>query len=399
MQKSKPIIVPRYTFSEIYGPDLIFNPRPSFAHNKWIPDCPVKLDLLTGSQFAVMGDMPVICSRSVTTRQATDLYERAGLQLRFPMHYYSTEEDYRNLFKRLEDERKRMVVQHIHPEEEMSALNYWIDPKLVQYLNNKANLEELVPEGHAPKRVSTTAAKLHEHLEAFSFPCVVKAATNEANAAGFDVFICRTDEDIQKAEKFFETCEGIVIEEYLEIEHNYCVQFACTFDEKLIYLGSTVQNIDENAKYKGNWVDEDSEPDSEVIKIGRRIMEEGCKRGYRGIAGFDIAVTPDGRKIAFDLNYRVNGSTAALLLKDSITEQLGKRVVKYVSWKSSGGIEPLYDTVKQAIEDGYFVPLSIYNGSESPYEDADTLIQGLVLGDSRYEADQKEHIFERAGLS
>ncbi|KSU84240.1 hypothetical protein AS030_01365 [Fictibacillus enclensis] len=73
MQKSKPIIVPRYTFSEIYGPDLIFNPRPSFAHNKWIPDCPVKLDLLTGSQFAVMGEMPVICSRSVTTRQATDL--------------------------------------------------------------------------------------------------------------------------------------------------------------------------------------------------------------------------------------------------------------------------------------------------------------------------------------
>lgn len=45
------------------------------------------------------------------------------------------------------------------------------------------------------------------------------------------------------------------------------------------------------------------------------------------------------------------------------------------------------------------MPLSIYNGSESPYEDADTLIQGLVLGDSRYEADQKEHIFERAGLS
>ncbi|UZJ78025.1 ATP-grasp domain-containing protein [Fictibacillus sp. KU28468] len=399
MQISKPAIVPRYTFSEIYGPDLIFNPRPSFAHNKWIPDCPVKLDLLTGSQFAVLGSMPVICNRSVTTKKATELYERAGLLLRFPVHEYSTEADYRNIFGRLEKEQKKMVVQHIHPEEEMSSENYWIDPRLVQYLNNKANLEELVPSGHAPKRKSTTAAELHDQLETFPFPCVVKAATNEANAAGFDVFICKNQEDIDRAANFFASCEGIVIEEYLEIEHNYCVQFACTADDRLIYLGSTIQNITEDGKYKGNWVDKESEPDDEVIKVGRRIMEEGCKRGYKGIAGFDIAVTADGRKIAFDLNYRVNGSTAALLMRDSVEEQLGKKVIKFVSWESKGGIEPLYDEVKRGIEDRYFIPLSIYNGSESPYEDAATLIQGLVLGDTREEADQKEYIFQRAGLS
>ncbi|MGG1575728.1 ATP-grasp domain-containing protein [Fictibacillus sp. NRS-1165] len=399
MQISKPAIVPRFTFSEIYGPDLIFNPRPSFAHNKWIPDCPVKLDLLTGSQFAVLGSMPVICSRAVTTQKATELYERAGLQLRFPVHEYSTKEDYRRIFGRLENERKKMVVQHIHPEEEMSSENYWIDPGLVQYLNNKANLEELVPPGHAPKRKSTTSAELDDQLADFPFPCVVKAATNEANAAGFDVFICRNKEDIKKAADFFASCEGIVIEEYLEIEQNYCVQFACTADERLLYLGTAVQNITNDGKYEGNWVDKESEPGDEVVKIGRRIMEEGCKRGYKGIAGFDIAVTPDGRKIAFDLNYRVNGSTAALLLRDSIEEHLGQKVVKYVSWKSIGGIEPLYDCVKRGIEDGYFIPLSIYDGNESPYEDADTLIQGLVLGDSREEAEQKESIFQRAGLS
>lgn len=399
MQLSKPAIVPKYTFSEIYGSDYIYTPRPSFAHNKWIPDCPVKLDLLTGSQFAVLGSMPVICNRSVTTKRATELYERAGLQLKFPVHQYSTEADYKKIFERLEGEQKKMVVQHIHPEEEMSAENYWIDPKLVQFLNNKANLDELVPEGHSPKRRSISAADLHAHLDEFPFPCVVKAATNEANAAGFDVFICRNQDDIDKAAEFFASCEGIVIEEFMEIKENYCVQFACTADERLIYLGSTVQNIDEHGKYKGNWVDKGAEPDDEVIEIGRKIMEEGCKRGYKGIAGFDIAVTADGRKIAFDLNYRVNGSTAALLLRDSIEDQFGHEIIKYVSWKSKSGIEPLYEAVKRGIEDGYFVPLSIYDGSESPYEDADALIQGLVLGDTREEADQKEAIFQRAGLS
>ena len=42
----------------------------------------------------------------------------------------------------------------------------------------------------------------------------------------------------------------------------------------------------------------------EVIDAERKIMEFGVKKGFKGIAGFDLIVTNDGKIKAIDLNFR-----------------------------------------------------------------------------------------------
>ncbi|EIT85724.1 hypothetical protein A374_07814 [Fictibacillus macauensis ZFHKF-1] len=392
------VIKPSLSFSDIYGTDVVYNPRPSFSHHKWIPDCPVKMDLLTGSQLAVLGSMPTICNVGVVSQRSLSLYNEAGLEIEAPRYEYTTENEYRALLASFAQKQKKAVVQHIHPEGELSFESYWIDPKLVQYLNNKANLSELVPQGDSPKRLTVQACDVIQAKKNFPFPFVLKAATNEANAAGFDVWICHDEEEFQRAHAKFAADEELVIEEYLNIEKNYCVQFASHQNGDLTYLGTALQNIDEKGKYKGNWIGEHAEPARHVIEMGKAIMKEGVKKGYRGIAGIDIAVTDEGRAVAFDLNFRVNGSTAALLLKDSINEQLGATEIKYVSWKSHNGMAPLYDLLQEGVANRLFIPLSIYDGNVGIYNPSDSLVQGLLLGSSEHEIAAIEKKFTQAHI-
>ena len=57
-------------------------------------------------------------------------------------------------------------------------------------------------------------------------------------------------------------------------------------------------------------------------------VRRGAAMGYRGIAGVDLAFTPEGRIYALDLNFRLNGCTAAILLAPA-GERTGERTVMH----------------------------------------------------------------------
>ena len=52
-------------------------------------------------------------------------------------------------------------------------------------------------------------------------------------------------------------------------------------------------------------------------------MRAAAARGYRGIAGIDVAFLEDGPPRVLDLNFRVNGSTAAAWLRSAVERERG----------------------------------------------------------------------------
>ncbi|BCU82109.1 hypothetical protein JIR001_18920 [Polycladomyces abyssicola] len=76
--------------------------------------------------------------------------------------------------------------------------------------------------------------------------------------------------------------------------------------------------------------------------------------GYVGVAGFDIVITQEGDCYVLDLNFRLNGSSVVLLLRDRIEEVYGDKA---------------------------------NDPKASPYRDAQGYLSGLFLGDSREDVD------------
>ncbi|GGE18632.1 ATP-grasp domain-containing protein [Marinithermofilum abyssi] len=383
------------TLKEIYGPGHIFNPRTSFQQLGWFPEDHASIDFMTGRELVVAGDMPVLCSQAVTTDVVINLLKEAGLEPASERYVYSTAGEYREILRNLSKGNEKVVLQFPHPAGELNEKSYSIQPELLAYLNNKASIDQLVPEENRPFRSVITRLSEIPH----PLPIVIKVATGQPASGGVGVVICRTEEDLRYACQLFKDAESVVVEEFLPIVRNYCVQFVVTAKGKILYIGSSEQIVDERGRYMGNWIDHREVPE-EVILTGRKIIERAKVLGYVGVAGFDIVITQEGDCYVLDLNFRLNGSSAALLLRDRIEEVYGaKRMCLHFFWNIQCDFDRLIRVVRQKMEEGRLIPLSIYDPNASPYRDAPGYLSGLLLGDSRKDVDHLNEQLIQEGIS
>lgn len=399
MGRTKSRISPTVTLLEIFGQNLILNPRPSFSNYGWLPKSQVRLDFLTGSPLTVAGALPVICNHSVITDEVMSLLEKANLEVATFPQVYHTEEEYRNLLNILGRQKKKLVFNHVHPPNEVDQEAYWINPKLISYLNNKANLNKIVPLDHVPKRATIPLSEIINGTnKLMKLPLVIKAATNQSTGSGYDVIICRAPEDIKQACNYFSISKTVVMEELIDIHKIFNTQFAKTVNGQIIYLGTSEQISTPSGSYLGNWIIRDNEPPKSVLDLGRSIMECACDLGFIGIGGFDIALSKDNRVLAIDLNFRLNGSTPALLLRDSIMRIHDASVLLFRTWKASMEWKRFLFICKEFIESKYLIPISIYNPLSSPYSCSPLLFSGVIIGSSREDILSKEYLLAKHGL-
>lgn len=366
--------------SDIYGADACYNPATSFALPGWLQGNRPFRDFRTGDHLAIAGNVRYVCSRSVM--EGADLLEEAGFELPDTLGY-----DSREAYGRLLAGIKGPVVfQHAHAPGEVPPDRYWIARDLLCYLNNKANLGALVPPGFAPRRrVAPPVGFLPRAL-----PVVLKAATDESTGGGRDVRICRTPAEVAEALRVFDRCDAIVVEEFLPIDASFCVQFA-TVGREIRYLGFAEQVTTPEGRFDGSWLDAEASLPDAVVAAGRAIMEAGVARGYRGIAGFDVARCADGRWLYFDLNFRLNGSTAPVLLLRATAARLQLPVFRYRSWCGADGFDALLARARRGLHAGRLLPLSIHAG-------APPRLSGMVAGTSRADVEQNEHSFGHDAL-
>lgn len=383
-------IKPALTLYDIYGPGLIFNQRASYKNMKWLPDL-VSQHSDTGRLLTIAGKMPILCHSGVTDPFSLSILQEFGLPLATNLHvYYDKKSYYEKLNEFSQSTDEKVVINFPHLPEELNYEKYWIKPALISYLNNKGNLEDLVPNQNlARRKVLPISDFLQEKNFPFHLPFVVKAATNEPSGGGIEVVICKSNEDLQYAKQLFNSCHFVVLEELISIRRNYCVQFAQTYKGDLIYLGAAEQIIKEG-KYKGNWIiKEDKQFSEEIIQLGKQIMEMAVSLGYYGIAGLDIVIDEDNRIIAIDLNFRMNASTIALLLKENIMESLQVNTLKIRAFKTFVTLDKFESSIRSFIGQDKLLPLSIYKPSKIN-SDEPIIMYSIIAGNSKKEVNKIE---------
>lgn len=380
------MILPTLTLSDVFGAGHVYNPSASFRSPGWLPTPRSVLDFLTGGQLSVVGQMTAVCHRRVSTERALDVLGDAGLAVPADLARYDSQESYRSLLVDLMRARRPIVLQHVHDEEELSPDACWVPPGLLRFLNNKANLGRLVPEDHVPERevvsVDALVTGRTPHL-----PLVLKVATDLTTGGGCGVRICRSTADLVAAHQLFSSCSSVVVERFIEMTSNLCVQFVALADGEVRYLGTAAQVSDREGGYHGNWLDTVAEPPALAIDLGREIMGRGMGAGYRGFAGFDMGVDTAGQIWVFDLNLRLNGSTTGLLLLRAGFDQLGAPVMRTRSWTAGVGFADLARAVRAATARGELLPFCLYDPGDGPTPGR---LGGAVLGRSRQEVCQRE---------
>lgn len=394
----KVLMQPSITMSQIYGEEVILSPRASPNACAWLPTGDAALDFLTGAPLCIIGSTPVLCSACVSTPEGLELLRHAGFPVAAEIYRFRDGADYLRQLKQLSGGDKKIALYHAHPAAEIEPESCLVSSGVLSFLNNKAHYEELVDASYLPRQRTLKSSSIVAELSEGPFPLVLKAATDESTGGGFDVAICRAASDLEQAALFLQSSAYVVVEEFLPMVRNLCLGYAVNGEGDITYLGCSEQVIDNHGKYLGNWIGVEIEAPGEAIALGEGIVREGFKRGYRGIVGMDMAVMENGRVLVFDLNFRVNGSSATLILAKSIYDNLGSRIIRLKRLSAQGTYREMLDAVYAAMDKGMMWPLNSYDPQAGGTPQAVPCLTALILGKTRDEVIRYEEILDAQGL-
>jgi hypothetical protein len=344
--------------------------------------------------------MPLLCAAGAMTAAAVGLLGEAGLAVPSQVSTFHDDAEYSSALDDLRSAGHRMVVQFVHPPGLLQPEEYWVAPELLSWLNDKASLAALVPGPGVPARYVVPPSGLADRVRqaAAGFPLVLKAASRWSTGAGIvDVHICRDEADLDAAAAALHDAEQVVVEEWLDPVRFLCLNFVVDLDAQVRYLGSAEIACGDDGSYHGNWLGEEASAAAALVEVGTGVAERGAALGYRGVLGVDIAEMPDGRCLAIDLNFRLNGSTASLLVLGARGPQSAGGVARPRTWTYDGPLADLAKVAVRALRLGMLVPLSAFDPTVHGLPDPARL-SGLLMGESRADVARGLTQFEAWGL-
>lgn len=393
-------IQPSIKLIDLCGPGHAFNPRVPDNATRWVFESPTIADASTGNLLIAIGKMPVLCHAGAVREDTLALLQDTGLVIEAELVSYIDAADRRDKLRHLAGQGLKIIDQHAQPDHTLRPGMSWIDPSLLTALNNKANLSRWVPAHYTPVREIRTLASLPAlRAQPVRFPLVVKVVTEESCGAGVGVRIIHDSSELDAALEYFAACDQVIVEEYLAMHRNLCVNYAVFADGRIEYLGATHQIIDNERQYVGNWLEPLDVPMNALVQAGHEIMRRAWLAGYRGFAGFDAAVAEDGSFRIYDLNFRFNGSTVPLLLYDTLIRRTGLSVAKRAAWKHAGSFAVMLTALQRAIEHHQMIPFGIFDPMASRnHDDAAPRISALLFGATRDEIAEKERALDSLGF-
>lgn len=196
-----------------------------------------------------------------------------------------------------------------------------------------------------------------EDLLAAGHPVVLKAATPLPSSGGHGVWVCRTPADVEVARAALSRERFVVIEEFLRIRRSVCVHAVVLPDGAASVSGVAEEVCGADGRWLGDWLDAEGDAlPAEVLDVVLRIVEAAAARGYRGIAGIDVAIVEDSPPRVLDLNFRINGSTAAAWLRGAVERERGTGSMRLRGWACERGFDHLLRTARAAMQRGALIP-------------------------------------------
>ena len=382
-----PGLSPSYQLSELYPDNTGLGLRSSLDLVRWVTDDPLRLDSTTGHTITVMGDMPLICHKNVLTSVVIRAMESAGLRPPETSMLYETEAEAIAVAEKAMNAgvRKAYVYPPSHELHKHEGLLFPVS--LYNWLNDKANLAEMVDAKHLPKYDLFPKDKLESLHDFLSSKTVfIKACHAGASGSGVDVRFCETAEDRKQAEQWLrtrlDTLSAVRVEEAVNVSSCWCMNLA-VIESEVIYLGAATQVFSAPAKQSGSRIDPDDLPSDAAIEVALDSARRAHELGFRGVAGFDIGVDASGHVYVFDLNFRLAACTPQILLHKAATERVGASISQSWSGAVKGGFSDAFERIEPLCREGVFVPIRIFDAEGLHHENS--LVSGFVVGKSAEE--------------
>ena len=395
-----PTISSRFRLFDLCGPGCVFNSRVPDNAAKWVFEIPAIADSSTGNQLTILGGMHVLCSAGVATDAGLTLLREIGFEMEAELVIYTDAGDRQIKMRKLAAQGLIFIDQHVQPDASLHPGVSWVDPSLLSSLNNKRNLSKWVPAEYLPTREVCELASLSRiALQPKRFPLVIKAVTEASCGGGYGVRICHNESEIDEARHYFSSCDSVIVEDYLAMHKNLCVNYAVFADGRIEYLGAAQQIINDKLHYLGNWLEPPGGQTSRLIEVGYEIMHKAYQHGYRGFAGFDAAVREDGSFHIYDLNFRFNGSTAPLLLYDALAKHTGLPIARNASWKCKSSFDDMIKSLRQAVEKCQLIPINTFDPTVcNENYNPEPQVKALLFGASKEDINEKERELASLGF-
>lgn len=394
-------LVPVLTLADLFGPGVAYTQRRSPSLVGWSPTAAGVIDYQTGNQLAIAGRAPCIASAGVVTAPALALLADAGLPVEADLHVYRSPAEYLDLLSRLSARGLRLATQRPHTAAEVPPEASLVCGDLLCDLNDKGRMEDVVPADWLPRRRLIEVSELPpaERLLAGGQPVVLKAATPLPSGGGNCVWLCHTPADIGIARAALRHERLVVIEEFLRLRRSVCVHAVVSADGTASIIGSAEQVCAADGQWLGNWLDAEGDVlSTEVLRVVLQIVRTAAARGYRGMAGIDVGFPEDGPPRVLDLNFRVNGSTAAAWLRSSIEGRQGVGSMRLGNWECEQGFGDLLRIARRATERRVLIPLCLYDPAACS-EGGLARLHGILTGPSREAVREEEQILAARGLA
>jgi hypothetical protein len=348
----------------------------------WLPKAATWCDRSSVSPVVLAGALPVAAHHAGVTPAALQLLRDCGLSLPDEILPYRDVDHLRRIVEQQVRSGRRIGVTYTSRQLFAPVEAYVNQPEMIADLNDKAALEDLLPAGAAPRRSVVDRRSLPDALRngRGRLPLVLKASSRLGTAGGCDVVICRSPADVAAAYRFFALAERVVVEEFCEFTENWCLHLAVS-DAGVSYCGASEQICDEAGRYHGNWCLQGAGPAAEAIEIARHAACVGWWRGYRGFMGVDMGRATDGRWLAFDLNFRNNGSTGQVLLRDTFASEWGASCTRICPGiKFEGSFAAMVDRLWSFHRRQELVPFLAFDTEQAGTEETKPICTVLVAG-------------------
>lgn len=387
------------TLARVYGPEVVYNPRSSWSgwHMLRRGDEAIR-DAFPAGFVTLTGGLPLLIFHGSSRREARALVTGAGLPWPDNLLEYGNEAEFLALLHRAAP--RRLVFQNAHPPDPSLDALYWIPRELLTRLNNKAELESLVPREACPPRKTMSL----EDAAALNFEpgttVVLKGSTSMSSGSGGAVLIARDEAAVRSVPARLAGCDRVVVEEFQPFTRTMCLNLAADYQGVVHYIGSADQVVADDGTYLSSWVNPELAPPESAVAIARDIMTRAASMGYVGFAGFDLGLLPDGRALFFDLNFRVCGSTPTLLWYDEVRRRVGPGAwARAISISGRVPFADLCETGRRLADERHFLPTGGFDPSGTIWEGRLPSIRGVMMGPDRAETEARCEALLAQGLT
>lgn len=387
------------TLAGLYPEGVTFSGFAPASAARWVSsDLQARL-ALTGAPLPVRGPMPMLCSAGSIAGAAVveDLAPDGIATPTDGVLSFTSEVDYRRELRRLTGMGARMVTQHRHPDDLLAPRHSWIPPTVQGGLNDKGRLADLVPARSVPQRQvgdprdSGWITALHRG----PFPLMLKAATPFSTGGGaLDVVPCASASDLGPALAGLADSERVVAEQWIDSRARHlCVNAAVLPDGEVRLLGSAEIISSSSGAYLGNWLgDADAWPTTKDLVL--EIARAGASRGYLGLLGVDVAELPGGTALAYDLNFRLCGSTVPLMVAPAVLGSSEATIARFRPWLLDMSLVEAAQRLERVRAIG-LVPTAIFDPAAHALT-GPIRVASLVVGASRQEIEERMTEIETA---